>query len=115
MYERELEENDATLVAFIDYYCGKIRRFFPLYAPFADRMEIVKAEHLPGMTTADKLKLLSDMMTVASSGAGRVDFEKKYGGGQFGRLNGKTVYPDQVVWIDLSLTGLRRRERREEL
>lgn len=48
-------------------------------------------------------------------GPGRAKLNEKFGNREFGRLPDKTVYPDRVTWIDISLTGLRRRERHEEL
>ena len=60
----------------------------------------------------EKRKLIKDMLTVTQTGAGRIDLEKKYGGGTYGRMDGKVILPDEVTWIDRSITGLRERVRK---
>ena len=114
-YERDAEKNDALFMAFVEHYCSKVRRFYPLYERFADKMEYICANKFPVDNTEEKLKLLRYMMLITNTNSKALSMEAKYGGGQFGRLNGKTIYPAQVIWLDMSLTGLRVRERKEEV
>ena len=114
-YERDVEKNDAMFMDFAEHYCSKVRRFYPLYERFADKVEYICANKFPVGDTAEKLKLLRYMMLITNTNSKALSLDANYGGGQFGRLNGKTIYPSEVVWVDVSLTGLRVRERKEEV
>lgn len=115
VYDADKAKNDSLFEELLIHFAGKIDRFCPMYGGFAQRLRIIADEQASTMSTEEKLKLLADIMIVTQSGPGRIELDKKYGGGSFGRLKDKTVYPDKVIWVDLSLTGLRRRERKEEL
>ena len=109
---KDRELIDRKTREFIDYYCAKIDKFFPEYARFATVLRNIAGEHLEHMTWEEKRKLIKDMLTVTQTGAGRIDLEKKYGGGTYGRMVGKVILPDEVTWIDRSITGLRERVRK---
>ena len=114
-YDARKERNDELFVELLIHVAGKIERFDPLYSEFAKRLVYIANELAEAMSTEEKLRFVNDMLTVTAAGPGRIDLDKKYGGGQFGRLSGKTIYPSQVTWLDMSLTGLRVRERKEEV
>ena len=114
-FDARKERNDELFVELLTHVAGKIERFDPLYSEFAKRLVGVAHECAEAMSTEEKLRFITDMLTVTAAGPGRIALDKKYGGGQFGRLNGKTIYPAQVIWLDMSLTGLRVRERKEEV
>lgn len=114
-FDARKERNDELFVELLINVAGKIERFDPLYSEFAKRLVGVAHECAEAMSTEEKLRFITDMLTVTAAGPGRIALDKKYGGGQFGRLSGKTIYPAQVIWLDMSLTGLRVRERKEEV
>lgn len=114
-YDADKENNDALFDELLLHFAGKIERFCPLYVDLAQKLRSIVGEMSASITTEEKLCLLLDIMTVTQSGPGRAKLNEKFGNREFGRLPGKTVYPDRVTWIDISLTGLRRRERHEEL
>ena len=101
----EKERYNELIKEFIPHICFIIRKKQPLYARMADKLEQIKTEYLDVMIMEEKVRLLSDVMKVCSAGSGVINIDKKYGGEPFGRLN-KTIYPDQIDWIDMPLTGL---------
>lgn len=107
---RKLQEDESKTVedikAFILHYNDKIRKFMPLYSKFADKLDEILQKHFDNMSFENKLKLVKDMLVVANTGAGRVALDKSIGGGEYGRLSGKTIYPNEVEWINNSRTGL---------
>ena len=76
-----------------------------MYANLADKLEQIEKEYLDEMTMEEKVKLISDVMKVCKSGSGVINIDKKYGGEPFGRLC-KTIDPNAIEWINVSLTGL---------
>lgn len=104
VYQLHCEEYDALFEEFVDYYCNKVRKYYPLFAKLADKLQKNKTTVLQ-LPVEKKLDLLSLMMKVASSGAGRTKLSAELGGGEFGRIE-KVLSPESLIWIDLSLTGL---------
>lgn len=113
-FDRQKADSDAIFRELLTHVAGKLERFSPLYAEFAKRLMSIAFEHTATMSAEEKLRFITDMLTVTAAGPGRIDMDKKYGGGQFGRLE-RTIKPTEVVWVDASLTGLRVRERKEEV
>lgn len=109
---KEIEKIVEQTPRFIEHYCSKIDRFFPEFAKFASVLRNIAAEKLDDMEWGAKRKLINDMLVVTQAGAGRIDLDKKLGGGSYGRLSGKTILPDKVKWIDRSITGLHERVRK---
>lgn len=110
--EKQIETINEQTARFIEYYCSKIDRFYPEFARFAKTLRNIVTKHLVDMTWQEKRKLVNDMLTVTQANSGRIDLDKKLGGGTFGRLSGKTILPDEVTWIDRSITGLHERVRK---
>ena len=109
---KEIEKIVEQTPRFIEHYCSKIDKFFPEFAKFASVLRNIAAEKLDDMEWGAKRKLINDMLVVTQAGAGRIDLDKKLGGGSYGRLSGKTILPDKVKWIDRSITGLHERVRK---
>ena len=101
----EIKDFNGLIKEFIPHICFIIRKKLPLYANLADKLEQIEREYLDEMTMEEKVKLLSDVMKVCCSGSGVINIDKKFGGEPFGRLC-KTIDPEQVEWVDMSLTGL---------
>ena len=103
--EGEIKDFNGLIKEFISHICYIIRRKLPLYANLADKLEQIEKEYLDTMTMEEKVKLISDVMKVCKSGSGVINIDKKYGGEPFGRLC-KTIDPNAIEWINVSLTGL---------
>lgn len=96
---------DHLMKEFIEHYNYIIRKRMPLYSKFADKLDEILEKYYSDMTLNDKVGLIKNMLTVANTGAGRFDLDKKYGGGTYGRL-ARAIYPDEIKYIDDSCTGL---------
>ncbi len=107
--KRALEENREKYVEeikeFISHYNFIVRSKMPLYAKFADKLEEIVEKYYDNMTYEEKIQLVKDMLTVSNTGAGRIEMDKKFGGGGYGRLI-KSVDIKNAVFIDNSCTGL---------
>ena len=95
----------AKISALLTHLSFVIRSKQPLYAKLADKLEEIRDKYLSEMTMEEKVKLIGDVMKVCSPGSGVINIDKKYGGEPFGRIN-RNIFPDQVEWIDKSVTGL---------
>lgn len=103
------EQYDPMIREFIGYYSDKLRKFYPIVAKFADVLDWIIAEKFDGMTIDEKAVLLKKMMILTAPGPGVIRLQTSAGKEEpFGRLS-FTIYPDQVTWVDRSITGLRER------
>ncbi len=110
--EKQIETVKEQTARFIEYYCSKIDRFYPEFDRFASALRNAVAEHLDGMTWQEKRKLINDMLTVTQANSGRIELDKKLGGGTYGRMDRKKIFTEDTIWIDRSITGLRERVRK---
>lgn len=103
----QFEHYDKLMQNFVDYYCTEVDEKMPLFKSVVARFIEIKDKYWDNMTVEEKVDLIRKMLIVSKTDAGRIDIDKKFGGGSgLGRLSGKTIYPNEVEWIDMSCTGL---------
>lgn len=106
------DEYDPLIKEFIVYYAGKLRKFYPIVAKFADVLDWIITEKFNDMTAEEKISLIKKMMILTAPGPGVIRLQTQAGKEEpFGRLS-FNIYPDEVVWIDRSITGLRERSHK---
>ena len=105
-------EYKSIIKEFIGYYTIKLRRFYPLFEKVADALDLIKDNRLSGMNEDDQIDLIKKMLILTSSEPKIIKLQTTDGDeNSFGRLRYK-VDPDEVVWIDRSITGLRERSHK---
>ncbi|MBQ4443054.1 MAG: type II CRISPR RNA-guided endonuclease Cas9 [Clostridia bacterium] len=115
--EHWIENNAADVIerdahGLVEQIVEKMRRYYPLYANIAARVKSFLETGFDGLSPIDKCQYIDNLLTVAKRGAGRVDMPKEWNGGSsWGRLTGKTIYPDKVKWLDQSVTGYYRTKK----
>lgn len=108
----DTEYYDLLIKEFISYYSGKLRRFYPIVAKFADVLDWITAEKFDSMTIEEKTGLIKKMITLTAPGPGVIRLQTQAGKEEpFGRLS-FNIYPDKAIWFDRSITGLRERSHK---
>ena len=93
---------------FVLYLADKIDKLFCLYKNIAEKMRIFVNDGFEQLSKEQKQDYIKKILTITKSGSGRVDkMPSEYKcGSAIGRLNGKTINPNEVVWIYRSITGV---------
>ena len=110
--EASFDKYQKVIEEFIPYYSGKLRKYYPIVAKFADILDWIASQKLQSMTAKQQVELVKKMISLTAPGPGVIRVETETGKEEpFGRLN-FNIFPDQVTWIDRSITGLRERVRK---
>ena len=100
---------DNICMQFVQHYVQKLEKHYPLYASIKDKVKAFCQNGFDALSAEDKASYIKNLLVVTKRGPERVDMDKnKYGlggGSGWGRLGGQTIYKNDVVWIDTSLTG----------
>lgn len=116
---RSQELFEPLMKEFLLQYADKLERIYPLYNKIAKMVrEYVVSDNfdkLPYIAEQDKQKgkndFILDMLKISKAASSTLDMKgyTNFGGAtSFSRLNGKTIYSDEVEWIDTSVTGFYR-------
>ena len=110
--EASFDKYKKVIEEFIPYYSGKLRKYYPIVAKFADILDWIASQKLQSMTAKQQVELVKKMISLTAPGPGVIRVETETGKEEpFGRLN-FNIFPEQVTWIDRSITGLRERVRK---
>ena len=81
-------------------------------AKFADILDWIASQKLQSMTAKQQVELVKKMISLTAPGPGVIKIETAEGKEEpVGRLC-FNIFPEQVTWIDRSITGLRERVRK---
>lgn len=117
---RSQELFEPLMKAFLLQYVEKLEKLYPLYERIAkmvrDYVVSGNFDKLPYIPETDQQKgkcaFILDMLNLTKTVNSQLDmgkyadFEGKKG---FGKLNSRTIYRDEVEWIDTSVTGFYRK------
>lgn len=110
--EASFDKYQKVIEEFIPYYSGKLRKYYPIVAKFADILDWIASQKLQSMTAKQQVELVKKMISLTAPGPGVIKIETAEGKEEpVGRLC-FNIFPEQVTWIDRSITGLRERVRK---
>lgn len=100
------EDYSDIIKEFIPYYMAKLKKFYPIVEKFSEVLDWILNEKLNTMPEEEQIELIKKMLTLTSAGPGQIKMQTKSGKeAPFGRLS-FNIYPDEVEWINRSITGL---------
>jgi len=97
---------DDLAQEFLIEYVDKVEKYYPLFKSVAQKVREFSQNGFIALDRKDKCQYIANLLIVTARGSGRVDMPQNWNGGSsWGRLKDKTIVPNQVDWINQSITG----------